>query len=306
MRRAEARSVGRFSRQGLLNRWGMAAALDGRLPQVRGRDRLLRIFRSAHPPRALQSDVLVRWGPGLSATINPSLDGSLRALFAAQWVRPALIPILEACLRPGDLFVDVGANVGVYTTWAARIVGAKGNVIALEPAPRTRTWLEDICVQNGLAQVNIIPSAAGDATGTALMQIQDGASGLSRLVDRSVGSIEVPLTTLDTLLASKPPALIKIDVEGHELRVLEGARQTLQHSRVPVVFEAPDFGGGSGTLRCVQLLETAGYKVLSLTPRGIRAFDPSSYSHNLLAIHRADHLTEGRLQKARFPLSQNT
>ena len=288
------------------NRWAFAAALDARLPQVRGRDRLLQLIRGSLLPRALQCDTLVRWGPGLEATVNPSLDGSLRALYVAQWVRPALVPILQACLEPGDLFVDVGANIGVYASWGAKIVGPTGAVLALEPVPSTRAWLEQIRAENGLENVEVIATAAGEVDGTAWMQTADGASGVSTLADERGSGLQVSITTLDRLLASRVPALIKIDVEGHELSVLRGARHILKTTRVPVVFEAPDFGGGSDTIDCVRLLESTGYRVLSLTPRGVRNFSPVAYSHNLLAIDTGDVTIEARLQHARFPRSQNT
>lgn len=298
--------VTRPARVGLLNRWGLAAALDATLPQVRGRDRLLHLVRGSSPPRSLRSETLIRWGPGLEATVNPSVDGSLQALYAAQWVRPTLVAVLEACLRPGDLFVDVGANIGVYSTWAGRIVGPEGAVLALEPVPRTRSWLTDICDQNGLDHVTVLPIAAGAEVAVAQMQVTDGASGLSRIGTGAEPGLEVSVTTLDLLLAGRTPALIKIDVEGHELSVLRGARHTLASTHVPVVFEAPDFGAGTGTLDCVRLLEEAGYRVFSLTPQGLRPFDPVAYSHNLLALDRGDDVIEHRLRSARFTRNQNT
>lgn len=297
---------GPTGRREIRNRCALAAALDARLPQVRGRDRLLQLLRGSMLPRALQCDTLVRWGPGLEATVNPSLDGSLRALYVAQWVRPALVPVLEACLEPGDLFVDVGANIGVYASWGAKIVGPTGTVLALEPVPRTRAWLEQIRAQNGLENVKVIATAAGEGEGSAWMQTTDGASGLSTLASEREPGIQVAITTLDHLLGSRVPALIKIDVEGHELSVLRGARHILRTTRVPIVFEAPDFGGGSNTIDCVRLLESTGYRVLSLTPRGVRAFHPVGYSHNLLAIDAGDGTIEARLQGARFLRSQNT
>lgn len=288
------------------NRWALASALDAHLPQVRGRDRLLHLVRGSTLPRGLQQETLVRWGPGLEATVDPSLDGSLQALYVAQWVMPALIPVLEVCLKPGDLFVDVGANIGVYATWGAKIVGPTGAVYALEPIPRTRSWLEQICTQNGLANVKVLSAGASDEAGSAWMQTANGASGLSRVAAPSETGFHVSLTTLDHLLASRIPALIKIDVEGHELSVLRGARHTLERTRVPVVFEAPDFGGGSGTIDCVRLLESIGYRVLSLTPRGVRPFDPVAYSHNLLGVDGGDEAIEDGLREVRFPRSQNS
>lgn len=284
----------------------MAAMIDARLPQVRGRDRLLNLIRGDTLPKTLRSDIRIRWGAGLEATVNPSMDGSLQALYMAQWVRPALVPVLEACLQEGDLFVDVGANIGLYTTCAAKIVGPTGVVLAVEPVPRPRAWLERICAENGLAQVKVISTAVGDRVGSAWMRTTEGASGLSTVTDRPTAAIPVSITTLDSLLAARCPALVKIDVEGHEFSVLTGARKTLETTHVPVVFEAPDFGGGDGTIDCVRLLESIGYRLLSLTTRGARAFDASSYSHNLLAVDRNDRTIQHKLEDARFPRTQNT
>jgi FkbM family methyltransferase len=287
-----------------LNRWMLAALVDARLPQVRGRDRLLRLVRGDTVPKRLRGPVRVCWGPGLEATVDPSADGSLQQLYMAQWVQPALIPVLEAALQPGALFVDVGANIGVYATWAGRLVGRAGLVIALEPVPETRRWLDELCGQNALEQIDVRVLAAGAQRGTARMHTIDGASGLSRVVSASTGGITVDITPLDDLLGSRTPALMKIDVEGHELAVLEGSRRTLERTGAPVVFEAPDFGGGSGSLDCVQLLGSIGYQVFSLTPRGLRAFDAVSFSHNLLAVRDNQELLD-RLRTTRFPRSQN-
>ena len=204
------------------NRWALAAALDCRLPQVRGRDRLLHFVRGHSLPRGLQAEIPVWWGPGLKAIVNPSLDGSLGALYVAQWVQPALVPVLEAFLAPGNLFVDVGANIGIYATWGAKLVGPAGAVLALEPVPRTRSWLEEISAQNRLTQVEIVPTSAGEEDGTGWMTTTDGASGLASLAPASETALPVSVTTLDSLIGCRIPALIKIDVEGHELAVPQG------------------------------------------------------------------------------------
>lgn len=254
-------------------------------------------------PPELNSDTVVRWGPGLEATVNPSLDGSLRGLYVAQWVQPALVPVLRACLTTGDLFVDVGANIGVYTTWAAKLVGPTGSVLAFEPVAATRGWLERICEQNRLGWVEVSAKALGDAEGSAFMQTVEGASGLSKVCG---WGLKVPIDTLDHQLGERFPALVKIDVEGYELPVLTGACRTLEASKAPVVFEAPDLGGNSDTVNCVRLLESIGYSVSSLTPRGLKAFRGTDYSHNLLAIHSCDQSTRPRLEGVRFPRVQNT
>lgn len=196
--------------RGLLKRWGLAAALNAVVPHRQGRDRLVHLVRMSKVPKPLQTGTHTQWGPRLRAIVNPVVAGSLQALYRAKWVRPALVPMLDACLRPGDLFVDLGATVGVYATWAPTIVGSPGSVLVLEPGP---------------------------------------------------------ITTLDRLLDGRAPALIKIDVGGYELPVLEGARRTLARTHPPVVSEAPVFGAGAGTVGCVCLLDSFGYREGSRSPQ---------------------------------------
>jgi FkbM family methyltransferase len=144
---------------------------------------------------------------------------------------------LRARLRPGDAFVDVGANVGSFSVVAARIVGPAGRVIAVEPVPEVAALLEASAARNGLAHLRVVRSALGRVAGRATMQIQ-ASSGISYLGaphhrqadDHIRGEVDVPVERLDDLLAREDapaPALVKIDVEGREPDVLAGAANTL-------------------------------------------------------------------------------
>lgn len=294
-----------FSRKRAFNRWAVAARLDAVLPQLRGRDRLLAVVRGRVVPRPLRGPVTVTWGPKLSATIDPSVDGSFAALYQMQWVEPALAPILEVCLRPGDLFVDVGANIGIYATWAARLVGPNGHVIAAEPVEQTREWLHDICVQNAIDNIEILSCAIGARPGTTLIKSTPGASGLSSAFVGSGPEYAVPVATLDGAVGDRNPRLMKIDVEGGELDAFRGATDVLTRARPVVVFEAPEFGTGSGTAECVALLASVGYDTFSLSPVGLTPFGVSDHSHNLVSIHSDDTQSKRLLATIRFVRNQN-
>lgn len=136
----------------------------------------------------------------------------------------------RADVRAGDLVFDVGANLGAYTLLFGQWVGAGGRVYAFEPAPDARHGLERHVAINALSERVIVrPEAMSGAEGTAQF-MADGASGANRLTSTSRREgCPVRTTTIDAVCASlgRRPAVIKIDVEGAELDVLKGARQTI-------------------------------------------------------------------------------
>jgi FkbM family methyltransferase len=147
----------------------------------------------------------------------------------------------------GKLFVDIGANVGFYSLLAARM-GA--NVIAFEPLPRNLTYLRR---HNELNQCNIDIRAAAlsDRAGKLHFDSQRNSSE-GRLAES--GDLVVDSYTLDSL--GIEPQFLKIDVEGAEARVLEGARATLQRSK-PTIFLATH--GAQVEAECLKLLAELGY-----------------------------------------------
>ena len=133
--------------------------------------------------------------------------------------------VWRAYLRPGDLFVDVGANIGIYTIFALDL-GAE--VIAVEPTPnadRVREHLE----LNGYA-ATVVQQALADRPGTVRMT--EGLDSLNHLLLDGCGGVEVPATTLDEVLGDRTAAGVKIDVEGAERLVLEGAARAMSEARV--------------------------------------------------------------------------
>jgi FkbM family methyltransferase len=127
-------------------------------------------------------------------------------------------------LREGDLFVDIGANIGSYTVLAAKVVGA--DVIAIEPHPRTADRLEGNVAHNAIAsKVSVHRAALSNATGTGALTA--GRDTMNQLTNAGENTIAVNLTTLDLVLEGLDPMMLKIDVEGHEPAVFAGATATL-------------------------------------------------------------------------------
>ncbi|NBW75185.1 MAG: FkbM family methyltransferase [Sphingomonadaceae bacterium] len=129
-------------------------------------------------------------------------------------------------LRAGDLFVDIGANVGSYSVLAAGAAGAE--VIAAEPLPATyATLAANIRLNDLTALVDARCCGLSDQPGE--LRFTAGLDTMNRvaLPDEAVPTEVVPVTTLDQLCGSRMPSVIKIDVEGHELAVLAGGAAVL-------------------------------------------------------------------------------
>ena len=144
-------------------------------------------------------------------------------------------------VRPGFTVLDVGANVGAYTLLFAQWVGPAGHVIAFEPAPASIEGLRRQLALNHLAaRVEVVEAAVAGTVGSASFEC-DGASGANALGTgaRDARTITVATTTIDAFCAAHGvrPDVIKIDVEGAELDVLRGARQTLASSSVEAFVE---------------------------------------------------------------------
>lgn len=157
---------------------------------------------------------------------------------------------LQFCLRylrPDDHFVDVGANVGVFSTLVGtRIPGVR--ITAVEPFPPVREDLMANLALNDL-EITVVDAAVSDEAGNATFEVL-GRDVLNRLAPDGGGGggITIPVTTLDELVGGDPPALIKIDVEGSELLVMKGARRLLSDpAAAPVlVFEHAGHGAHFG------------------------------------------------------------
>jgi FkbM family methyltransferase len=160
-------------------------------------------------------------------------------------------------LRAGALFVDVGANVGTYTIWAAER-GAE--VIALEPAADTFELLRENIALNGYP-VTAVRAAAGDHCGSARFTTGLDA-GNSLAAD---GPAVTRLVTVDSLIGSRPVAGLKVDVEGFEIGVLRGAARALADRRIGLIQiewnQASAFAVGTDRRPIADLLAGYGYRL---------------------------------------------
>ena len=258
------------------------ARFIGRRVRVRGIDR---IVRAIFPPRS-----------GFAGVIT-ALDGTRYHVDTASYLEwyvfvygryeSRLARLMRDRLRTGDHVVDVGANLGLHTSALARAVGPRGRVVAVEPLDELAERLERNVELNGLSNVQVVRQGVSSASGRAVIFVPPaGASnrGEASLHDRGIGALQrdVDVTTVDSLVEARRLGrlrLVKIDVEGHEVAVLRGARECLRHHRPVVVFEHDPpawIAAGATWEEAAAILRELGYGADELTERKPPAAVPAS------------------------------
>jgi FkbM family methyltransferase len=186
------------------------------------------------PPRA------VRMLRGVRFECDFTLDPRVADMYFAAY-EPDEVEVLERFLAPGDVFVDVGANIGYLTAVGASRVGPSGEVHAFEPVPEYLARLEALRAANPGHSITVNPAALGEEEGTAEIALAaDGNIGWNTMVpgllDRGQARARhrVRVRRLDRYLAERGigrVALVKVDTEGFELPVLRGASGFLEGAR---------------------------------------------------------------------------
>ena len=187
-----------------------------------------------------------------------------------------LSDVFARILRPGDCMLDVGANIGIYTVFAAKLVGLTGQVHAFEASADILPELETNVGLNRLDNVHIHRQAVTDQCGTVTFSQatteNTGLSSIRPLADRTAAVAEVPAITLDSLLPDLPAVrLVKIDVEGAELLVLRGMSQLIERDRPDILLELTDeflreLDADAGQV--CDFLKEAGYEIHRVATRG--------------------------------------
>ncbi len=159
--------------------------------------------------------------------------------------------VQEAMVRhlgSGGVFYDIGANLGFFSLLGAHLAGLEaGHVYAFEAAPENAEAIRRNAALNGVANITVVEKAVAARSGVGRLQVVDDQSW-SKLEDYGEHPyteqvIEVELVAIDELLRAgeiRPPTLVKIDVEGAEIAVLEGMRATIAEHRPAIICELHD------------------------------------------------------------------
>lgn len=204
--------------------------------------------------------------------------------------QPELIHSLRA-IRPGSLVVDVGASVGNYALAFAKANGPDGMVLALEANPAVYRELVNSTWRSRVLPIN---AAASDRPGLAEMFVPYDTAGkgqapLGTLSERTQpgARFPVPLVTVDALTGDDDDiSLIKIDVEGHEMPVVAGARATIQRCRPTLVIEIEERHSSTGVRATVEAIMALGYRCYAITSEGLMPW--SDFDVHTQQIQRLD------------------
>lgn len=205
-----------------MNKWAY------RLRKLREHPRPIRFVAGRVLWRTGLSPLFVREMPrGFSIRFYPS------SISAALWSDPTSRSEDEdfvwAVLRPGDRYIDAGANIGQLALAASKRVGSDGEVIAIEAHPEIYRYLEGNVDLNRPLNLTALHCALGAAPGEVALTNRRSDDQNYITTD---GEVRVPMRALDAVVPVQPTRLLKLDVEGYELPVLQGAAAVLEETQI--------------------------------------------------------------------------
>jgi FkbM family methyltransferase len=214
------------------------------------------------------------------------------------------ISFLNKFVKKGDCFFDIGANIGLFSLHASKIIGDKGNIIAFEPTPETFSRLQENIKINSFFNVKTENIGLSDTSGTIKFHTSndgyDAWNSFATLTDiGKCSEIDVSTNTLDNYIKTnniKKIDLIKLDVEGWELNVLKGATELLSSSDSPVFLveftESNAFAAGYYCGELFDFVKSFGYKWYSYDVESNKLIIQQKKLHypyeNLIAIKDID------------------
>ncbi len=204
----------------------------------RGKFRIEKILTMISPK--MRNDMIVKTIHGDKLKISPLLDkGIERKLYNQGVYEEGTLYCFEKILKKGDVVVDVGANIGLTTIRASKLIGPKGTIYAIEAMPSTFEILKFNILLNKLTNVVCLNEALADYIGSTKifhnLEINRGSASLYS--DKKLGGVEVKVNTLDAFVTTqgiKTIDFIKIDIEGAEYSMLMGGSNFFENHK-PII-----------------------------------------------------------------------
>ena len=199
-------------------------------------DDLIRGFSNSEEARADTLPTPIDLG-GYRVCVQPRDADFARAIIASRDYEPHVRRAVRDRLDPGDVVVDVGANVGCIALLAATLVGDRGTVVAVEPNPDNLQMLYAGMVLNDVANVRVLPHAA--SVRSEVCSLSRDTSNSNLVAAQAPGlCVYTQTVVLDEVLAALPRLdLVKMDVEGHEIDAFDGFRASIERHRPALVVE---------------------------------------------------------------------
>lgn len=249
--------------------------------------------------RGVRSPKEIKIFSGMRIRCYPDSNSASNLFYFTPYYEYDEMLFLQRYLRPGDGFIDGGANIGTYSLLAAGIVGPGGRVVAFEPTPETARRFRENVALNGLDWVELHEAALAERSGVVPFLTEwDVSNRILTGEEAAAGAIHVTCASLDSSL---PPdarfAMAKLDLEGAEVAALRGADQHLRDANPPVwqveVWDHLLRDMGTTTRELLSLLSDYGYDVASYDADANRLdFELSSSGEgagegeNILAVSR--------------------
>jgi len=194
-------------------------------------------------------------------------------LIASQRYEPHVTKAVKDILKPGDVFMDLGANIGYYTLLGARLVGETGKVIAFEPNAHNLVLLYASIVENALKNVLVFPLAASDSPQVLRLQAFGSIGFLVPPAGLQLGAQYVQAVVVDEILmAERRIDAVKLDIEGYEPFAVRGMAMLLEKHRPVVLTEfSPwhiEHRSGLAPRAYLDWLASKGYGFTILKPSG--------------------------------------
>jgi FkbM family methyltransferase len=270
---------------------------------------IMRFIRWQAGSRILQKPIVYEWLPGAKVVLRNGDTGMTQNLYCGLHDFHDMAYLLHM-ISPQDIFIDIGANVGSYTVLACGARGARG--YCFEPIPSTYTRLLDNIFINNL-QSKVVALNLGLSDQDDELHFTSRGDTVNHILaenESTADSVSVPVRSLDSVLSSELPTMMKIDVEGYETKVLAGAHETLSKPSLhSIIMELNGSGNryGFDEGKILAMMGDYGFMTYDYDPirRQLHALGGKNNSHgNTLFIRNADSLQEKLMQAPRMTIGQ--
>lgn len=247
--------------------------------------------------RQLQKSICHPWYNNSKINLYLGNDVS-RPMYIGGCIEPNEFAFINSILKEGMVMIDVGANDGLFTIFGASQVGQNGHILAFEPSTREVSRLQaNVQINHHLKNITIIAKAASNKMGLAQLKISEyGHEGQNTLGNFAWAVQQAGVETVETCCLDLLPEVralhrldfMKIDVEGAELKVLQGAQEIIRKFKPVILLELLDRSlqyQESSASQVVQCLKSLGYLIYDFSPVSGKPLlsDLNNHSDNIIA-----------------------